>query len=391
MSETIRESLPVLFHRALSAAARASNLPTIEDATQGILTTAYSDLTLVRQRVAALSLFSSNETVADISSRNLVYLFVPYALAEVENRMRTTNPRERLERIGRAQTLLREFISRLEAYHIMSEKEKSLYEQKASDIKDPTKRREFKIKQYKAEKELKGRIEALQKRRHQIPATSEPSSDLELIASLLPSQMSAGTADEEDSDTEDILRETALLLLNLTYGQAQGQLESAEQELELLHNIPPSPSPQEDIRTGKVKEEDDMWKLDHPAPSGGPDNKGPLLDSSGKPLRPFTILPAGSTDRARLQAQVFRPDHRLPTMTVDEYLEIERQRGNIITGGGPQSEAKLTTDEQLQLDSEMDGTAFALPRAEEKRQKDEKWAQYKDTHPRGAGNTMNRG
>ena len=54
-----------------------------------------------------------------------------------------------------------------------------------------------------------------------------------------------------------------------------------------------------------------------------------------QPLRPFTILPAGeSADRARLQGQVFGPGHRLPTMSIDEYLEIERERGNILTGGG---------------------------------------------------------
>ena len=57
----------------------------------------------------------------------------------------------------------------------------------------------------------------------------------------------------------------------------------------------------------------------------------------------------------------------------------------------PKSEEKLTTSEQLQLDSEMDGTAFAEEREEEKRQKDENWARYTDAHPRGAGNTMNRG
>ena len=95
-------------------------------------------------------------------------------------------------------------------------------------------------------------------------------------------------------------------------------------------------------------------------------------------------------------------------MTIDEYLEIERQRGNIISGGGyvsmlsfiahsssliasPQSEAELTTSEQLALDSEMDGTLFGAGREEEKRQKDETWARYTDTHPKGAGNTMNRG
>lgn len=57
----------------------------------------------------------------------------------------------------------------------------------------------------------------------------------------------------------------------------------------------------------------------------------------------------------------------------------------------PASENQLTTSEQLQLDSEMDGTAFGAERAEAKRQKDESWAQYTDANPKGAGNTMNRG
>lgn len=39
----------------------------------------------------------------------------------------------------------------------------------------------------------------------------------------------------------------------------------------------------------------------------------------------------------------------------------------------------------------MDGTAFGEDKTEEKRQKDENWAQYADANPRGAGNTMNRG
>lgn len=78
-------------------------------------------------------------------------------------------------------------------------------------------------------------------------------------------------------------------------------------------------------------------------------------------------------------------------MSIDEYLEIERERGNIITGGGPQSETRLTTKEQLALDAEQDGAVFGEEKAEEQRQQDEKWAQYTDTHPRGAGNTLNRG
>ena len=57
-----------------------------------------------------------------------------------------------------------------------------------------------------------------------------------------------------------------------------------------------------------------------------------------QPTQPFTILPSEGlqdlSDRARLGAEVFRSGHRLPTMTIDEYLEEERRRGNILTGGG---------------------------------------------------------
>ena len=57
----------------------------------------------------------------------------------------------------------------------------------------------------------------------------------------------------------------------------------------------------------------------------------------------------------------------------------------------PGSENQLTSSEQLQLDSEMDGTADAEEKEEQKRQKDEEWARFADANPRGAGNTMNRG
>lgn len=57
----------------------------------------------------------------------------------------------------------------------------------------------------------------------------------------------------------------------------------------------------------------------------------------------------------------------------------------------PQSEAEPTSSEQLALDSELDGTAFGDEKEEQKRQKDENWARYTDSHAKGAGNTMNRG
>ena len=62
----------------------------------------------------------------------------------------------------------------------------------------------------------------------------------------------------------------------------------------------------------------------------------PFTISSHQPLRPFTILPSGGAmdERSRLAAEVFRSGHRLPTMSIDEYLKNEFDSGNVITGGG---------------------------------------------------------
>ncbi|KAI0718283.1 TAP42-like protein [Fomitopsis betulina] len=385
MSDT---PLPVLFHRALSAAAKANNLPTIQNDTQS----AIADLRTLRSRISALSLFSDNESLEDISTTDLVYLLVPYTLAEAEGYVRIVDPEERIERAARSQQLYRAFLSSLETYNVIPELETDLHSQSASSVADAPKRRELKIKQYQKEKEIKTRIQEVRKRRnHGIPAV-ETSSDFELIASLLPDSSAKPTDDDDDdADAEDILREATLLLLRLTYGQAHAQLQSLEQEIQILRSAPSRPpEAPEDPRRAREHETDDMWRLDSPLTQGGPDGKGPLLDSSGRPLRPFTILPS-TANREEIRQQVFRPGHRLPTMTVEEYLEVEQERGNIITGGGPASEARLTTKEQLALDAEQDGTAFGEEKEEEQRQKDEKWARYTDTHPKGAGNTLDRG
>ena len=57
----------------------------------------------------------------------------------------------------------------------------------------------------------------------------------------------------------------------------------------------------------------------------------------------------------------------------------------------PASQNAPTTSEILEIDAEMDSNVHGELKAEEKRQKDEKWARYTDDHPRGAGNRMNRG
>lgn len=102
---------------------------------------------------------------------------------------------------------------------------------------------------------------------------------------------------------------------------------------------------------------------------------GPILSKDGRPLRPFTLLDS----RQRVQQGVFRPDHNLPTMSIDEYLEEEKKRGGIIEGGGPQSELRPEPDED------------DLEKADAETMKARAWDEFQEDNPKGAGNTINRG
>ncbi|KAI5117471.1 hypothetical protein M0805_007176 [Coniferiporia weirii] len=371
--------LRTLYSRALKTASKASSLPTIEDETQELVNSALADLNMLSSRIQTLHLFSTNESIEEVSTKDLIYMTGPSVLAEVELNARSTERQDRLARLRRAQAHLDVFASLLTGYGVIPDEERRLYSQKSSSIADPAKRREVKITQFRKEKEIKSRILALRvKRGH---AELDMSNTHDLVDSLL----SVSSAGEDDDD--DVTRETTLLLLRLQWAQTSAHLESIDQELELLANAPP-----EEPRTGQSRQEpiDDTWRLDVP-PNSLRNQQGPLLDVSGRPIRPFTILPAGVGERAQKQAEVFRSDHRLPTMSIDEYLDEERRRGNIISGGGAESANAPTRKEQLALDAEIDGTRGGDEKDEERRLEEERWARYTDTHPRGAGNTMNNG
>ena len=118
------ESLPTVFRRALLNVSKASNLPTIQDETQVVRDLFLGERSLVelagqelidialtdcrdsRARVADLTLFSPNETLDDISTQDLVYLFVPYVSAEIESRARAIERDERLTRLHEAEVRL---------------------------------------------------------------------------------------------------------------------------------------------------------------------------------------------------------------------------------------------------------------------------------------------
>lgn len=147
--------------------------------------------------------------------------------------------------------------------------------------------------------------------------------------------------------------------------------------LSSMHNAPPPPqSPPDDPRErnnlGGANFSD---RLD-PSLSQllGQGRNGPLLNSRGKPMQPFTFLDR----RSQLQQGVFRPGHNLPTMTIDEYLEEEKRRGNIVQGG-----------EQSGVQPEIDEDD--MDKADEETMKARAWDEFVEANPKGSGNTLNKG
>jgi hypothetical protein len=215
--------------------------------------------------------------------------------------------------------------------------------------KDANARRDAKIARFREEKELKRKLEYLQ----QNPRLAE--------------------------EDEQAVRELNLTNLAFMVHQTFQSLESIAMELCIISLAPPPP-PSGQTAPGPDERQDGRGardgyddRLDSHKP--GLKYTGPILSSDGKPMRPFTLL----DKRQQLRQGVFRPDHSLPTMTIDEYLEEEKRRGGMIEGGGEQSGIQPEPDEDN------------LELADAETMKAREWDEFKEDNPKGAGNTINRG
>lgn len=320
--------------------------------------------------ISQLSLFSSNEGLEDVSTSNLQYdllrniqrlglltiaerfLTVDYLLAEVIQRTSST---DRESVLRRALGEYEKFLTRLDDYRLLSDRDRKLFEQytenptrfSLASKNDAANRREVKVARFREEKELKQKLEYFTQNESRLQSDDEA------------------------------MRKLYLAEINLYTHQTFQSLDMIAQELEMLsqmRNAPPVSSLQNDSRSRETDRNNYSERLDGPLSQllkGG--RSGPLLSKSGKPLQPFTL----TNERTELQQGVFRSGHNLPTMSIDEYLEEERRRGGILEGG--------TSNEMPEPDEDD------LDKADEETMKARAWDEFKEDNPRGSGNTLNRG
>lgn len=303
-----------------------------------------------------IALFSLNESLEDISTADLQYMLLNYRLAELTLKI---NGLGRKGNLQQAQKSYEQYLRQLDNYDMLSKSDAKLLEQyqdapttfSTASTSDAAARRDTKIRRFKEEKAMKQKLEYMRRN---------------------------PTALQND---DSAYRELQLTEIAYCTHQTFQSLESIAQELHILSMAPPSPPPDAARPPTDVRERNGRYtdgyseRLDAPLSHLSAGMRGPLLDGQGKPLRPFTLTSA----RQDLQKGVFRPDHSLPTMSIDEYLEEERRRGGMIDGGGPQSEVRPQVDED-----DMEAADRATMKARD-------WDEYVEANPKGSGNTLNRG
>jgi len=178
-------------------------------------------------------------------------------------------------------------------------------------------------------------------------------------------------SDLENKLDEEELRSWALSLIELAVIHTRQNLQSIQTELDVIASRPP---PQE-VPEPKAPNPD---RLDRISRSGLP-RSGPLLSGEGKVMRPFVL----TSKRDQLAQGVFRPDHSLPTMSIDDYLTEEIRRGGIQL---PQEEESQKSEQRVKSLKEEE--------EEEDREtmKQREWDDYVESHAKGSGNMgFNRG
>ena len=275
--------------------------------------------------------------------------------------------------------LYEKFLTRLDEYGILSKSDRKLFEDYMANpsgftlapVNDAAARRETKVRRFREEKELKEKLEVSASGQGRICF-------LCFICSRVLKYLARNEARlQTDSDAT---RELYLSELQLLVHQTFQALDLLIQELSMLsamRNVPapvqPLPDdPRQRSNLGGANYSDRVDPSLSQLLRGG--RNGPLLNSKGIPMQPFTLLDR----RSQLQQGVFRSGHNLPTMTIDEYLEEEKRRGNFLQGG-----------EQSGIQPEVDEDD--LDKADEETMKARAWDEYVEANPRGSGNTLNRG
>lgn len=294
--------------------------------------------------VSRLHLFSSNEIIDEINTNDLKFLLIPSYLGDLT--LKKTGIDNRADVLNEAKEWIQNFLNTCQNNEIINKEDISLMQQLEGG-KNPgaPQQRDQKIARYKREKELKQTVQDL---RQQLDQLNE---------------------ENEDRDVDDVERDWVQYLIQVEIMKALENWHAIEQELVMVKEMEIMKEMMQKRGQSSLVEQNSQVNT---RANWGRDK--PLMTKEGRPLQPFVI----TGKREQFKNQVFGPGYNLPTMTIDQYLEQEMERGNIIQGGGePPEKEEIDDNDYEALDAET--------------MKKREWDEFTEANPKGAGNRGNKG
>ncbi|SCV03651.1 LAME_0H12134g1_1 [Lachancea meyersii CBS 8951] len=308
-----------------------------------------------------LALFSDNEGLEDLSTSSMPLLAIDFHLAWLISKKQAFQLQDardknvvRLKFLRKAVQLYMQFLVSLQGYKILNKefskkldsmenvydpKLEDLYPQptNAEDLSSAHLKRQQKIEAYQHDKRLEAQIKALEFR----------------------------NSAELSANDDELVRELQKTQLEQTAYKAVHEIEQLLYEIELLSNfvkIPELPSTDSDSeKKDPLQYTEKLETLNTP-----------LISKTGKVLRNFTLV----DQKTQLKNKVFGFGQYGPTMSVEEFLEQEFESGRVLQGG-----------EEPVSEPDEDNQEWQ----DEQTYKARGWDEFKETHAKGSGNTMNRG
>jgi immunoglobulin-binding protein 1 len=279
----------------------------------------------LKKWVAQEALFSRNEELEDVPTEHLPYLALPYyhGVALMNDQDMTS----RLEALKFAETAFEEYLDNLKVYRALSED----VAKAAQSSRDPS--RDELIARMRRKKELLVGLETLRKR--------------------------------QDTDSS---REIYVVQLDLYAQTTLDHLKSIRRELPFLELRAKGTKIEEPTEAQRPPT---VVRVDVRATQESNAHLLPGVISSTQDLLEL---------RSRMEAKVFTPGHTLPTMTIEEFGELEYRKMQAAEAQKRQAEA----EQPPAVDSDDE------EEVEHKRREAASWDDWKDAHEKGAGNRMGR-
>eukprot|EP00455_Lapot_gusevi_P028441 TRINITY_DN3036_c0_g2_i3.p1 TRINITY_DN3036_c0_g2~~TRINITY_DN3036_c0_g2_i3.p1 ORF type:complete len:397 (+),score=77.17 TRINITY_DN3036_c0_g2_i3:60-1250(+) len=372
-SNDISATIPLaqLFYSSHSSFIELKDASSNDPATQEKVKQVMTDFLTLYYRTQQMGVFSSNETLDDVSTADLKYVLVPYFLGEICLKIVDQNREQHLKA---SQRFFDAFLKHCQQLEIITKQDLRIYQRGSAPVDAETRRNE-KIDRTRRKKAAETKFQLL----------------LERMKSRM-RQMGVEAGEEAADDFEEE-RVYLRSFLDFAVLQTLDNLRMNQEELQILQMRSAyeeatrnNPQPDQRAKPKVVRIE----PRQQPGPASAAGLSTSSIVASGVPASmAMSSIDSRVAFRSQYRLHVFK-EFNPPTMDEDAYLDmLERQgffaQAHSHSSSGSSSRQKSSNQQAEEAEEEEEESEEAHDRATLKARD---WDNWKDDHEKGGGNKM---